>query len=189
MIQIFYSVFMFYLKVRYSSFLDIKSNYVQLRSLAVKPESLLCVAKDTIVHAKIFFDKPSAIIRIGERTYIGKSTLICAENIVIGDDVMISWGCTIVDHDSHSLNFKERENDVTDWINGHKNWATVKTAPVVIESNAWIGFNVTVLKGVRIGKGAVVAACSVVTKDVMPYTVVAGNPAKVIRVLEKEEHS
>lgn len=187
MMKILYSLYMLYLRLKYDKALNIKSKHVRLRSLYMKPESLLSIAKDSIVNAKIFFDKESSIINIGERVYIGNSTIICAQKIDIENDVMISWGCTIVDHDSHSLDAKDRKNDVSNWINGNKNWDTVKTAPVVIESNAWLGFNVTVLKGVRIGKGAVIAACSVVVKDVEPYTLVAGNPAKVVKVLEKEE--
>ena len=62
--------------------------------------------------------------------------------------------------------------------------AAVRTAPVVIEDDAWLGFNVTVLKGVVIGRGAVIGAASVVTTDVPPWTVVAGNPARQIGLAE-----
>lgn len=187
MMRIFYTLYMLYLNLKYAKALNITSKQVKLRALHMKPDSFLSIAQNSIINAKILFDKTSSRMKIGERVYIGNSTIICAQSIDIKDDVMISWGCTIVDHDSHSLNFRERKNDVLDWIDGNKNWDMVKTAPIVIEKNAWLGFNVTVLKGVTIGKGAVVAACSVVVKDVMPYTLVAGNPAKVIRVLEKEE--
>jgi acetyltransferase-like isoleucine patch superfamily enzyme len=60
-------------------------------------------------------------------------------------------------------------------------------SPVVIEDKVWIGFNVIILKGVRVGEGAVVAAGSVVTKDVPPYCVVAGNPAHVVKELAEDE--
>ena len=56
--------------------------------------------------------------------------------------------------------------------------------PIVIEDKAWIGINSTILPGVRIGYGAIVGAGSVVTKDVPPMTVVAGNPAKFIKKIE-----
>ncbi|TIX81133.1 MAG: hypothetical protein E5V27_17290 [Mesorhizobium sp.] len=68
---------------------------------------------------------------------------------------------------------------------GQKNWSDVGIAPVTIEENVWIGFGVTILKGVTIGKGAVVGAASVVTKDVEPFTVVAGVPAKKVRDLSE----
>ena len=66
---------------------------------------------------------------------------------------------------------------------GEKDWAHVKVAPVSIADKAWIGFNATILKGVTVGEGAVIAACAVVTKPVPPWTVAAGNPARVIREL------
>ena len=63
----------------------------------------------------------------------------------------------------------------------NKNWSVVKDAPISIGNKAWIGFGVTILKGVNIGEGAVIAAGSVVTKDVPAYTIVGGNPAKFIK--------
>ena len=60
----------------------------------------------------------------------------------------------------------------------------ISKAPIIIEDDVWISFNATILKGVTIGKGAVVAANAVVTKNVEPYTVVAGNPAVLIKKIE-----
>ena len=59
-------------------------------------------------------------------------------------------------------------------------------APITISNNVWIGSNATILPGIRIGEWAVVAAGAVVTKNVDPYTVVGGNPAKLIKTVEKE---
>jgi len=64
-----------------------------------------------------------------------------------------------------------------------KNWEVVNSRPIKIEDDVWIGMNVLVLKGVTIGRGAIVAAGSVVTKNVEPWTVVGGNPAKLIKKL------
>ena len=66
-----------------------------------------------------------------------------------------------------------------------KDWSVVKSAPIVIEDKVWMGFGVTILKGVTIGEGAVIGAGSVVTRDVAPYTVVAGNPAQVVKTLPR----
>ena len=66
------------------------------------------------------------------------------------------------------------------------NWNIVKTKPIVIEDDVWVGFNSIILKGVTIGKGSIVAAGSVVSKDVEPFTVVAGNPALVIKKMKNE---
>jgi acetyltransferase-like isoleucine patch superfamily enzyme len=108
---------------------------------------------------------------------------------------MISWGCTIVDHDSHSLNWRERADDVARWREGLrngmegaaglKNWDRVPKASIKIRDKAWLGFNVIVLKGIEIGEGAVVAAGAVVTKDVPDWSLVGGNPARLIRELPR----
>ncbi len=68
---------------------------------------------------------------------------------------------------------------------GKKNWDDIAIKPVHVCSRVWIGFNAIVLKGVTLGEGCVVGAGAVVTKDVPPYTVVAGNPARIIKQLER----
>jgi acetyltransferase-like isoleucine patch superfamily enzyme len=67
--------------------------------------------------------------------------------------------------------------------------ASIQTAPIIIEDYAWISFNATILKGVTVGKGAIVAAGAVVTKDVPPFTLVAGNPAVVIKTLDNTSYA
>jgi galactoside O-acetyltransferase len=141
---------------------------------------------DSIVHARIDFDSAQGSVTVGDRTYIGASHIVCHTKVALGDDVMISWGVTIVDHDSHALNAAARRDDVLLWAQGRKSWAGVKISPVNIGSRAWIGFGATILKGVTVGEGAVIGAKSVVTRDVPPYCVVAGNPARVVRELSKD---
>ena len=97
---------------------------------------------------------------------------------------MISWGVTVVDHNSHALNARDRQSDVTAWLDGKKDWSKVMIGPVRILDNAWIGFNAIILKGVTIGRGAVVSAGAVVSQDVPDYAVVAGNPARVLHFTE-----
>lgn len=159
---------------------------VDFRKLSAKPPAVLNVGIKTLCHARIMADRPEAKITIGSRTFIGNSMIVSAESVHIGDDVLISWGCTIVDHDSHALDFEGRKGDVTLWAEGKKDWAKVKIVPVRIEDRAWIGFNSIILKGVQIGRGSVVAAGSVVTRDVAPFTVVGGNPARLIKELPHE---
>ena len=69
------------------------------------------------------------------------------------------------------------------WLEGKKDWTHVKTNPITIQDKSWIGMHSIILEGTTIGTGAVVGAGSVVTRDVPPYTVVAGNPARIIKTL------
>lgn len=157
-------------------------------------ETYLEIGAKSMVDSSFVFETETGHIKVGERVHIGGGTqLISRNNITIGDDVIIAWNCTIYDHNSHSIHWEERKNDVSrEWENAvkglpvllDKNWSVVKSAPITIGDKVWMGFGVTVLKGVTIGEGAVIGACSVVTKDVPPYTVVAGNPAQVIKTLE-----
>ena len=142
------------------------------------------IGSDCIIHCSIDFDGPDGQVTIGDRCFIGASHLVCHTGIDIGDDVIMSWGITVVDHNSHSVNWEQRRHDVALWMRGEKDWTNVKIAPVKIGDKAWIGFGVSILKGVQIGEGAVIGAQSVVTRDVPPFAVVAGNPAQIIRQME-----
>ena len=86
----------------------------------------------------------------------------------------------------HEIDYLERaESQKIIFENGYSSQkGSVKTAPIVIGNNVWINFNSYIRKGVRIGDGAIIGACSVVTKDVEPFTLVAGNPAKIVRKLD-----
>jgi len=94
---------------------------------------------------------------------------------------------TITDTNSHPLGAKARADDYHRRIvlGGPFEKGSIEGAPIIIEDDVWINFGAAILKGVRIGRGAVVAAGSVVTKDVPPWTLVAGVPAKEIRPLEE----
>lgn len=150
----------------------------------------LTVGNDSLVSAVFYFENEHGNIIIGDRVMIGAgASFYCTDNITIGDDVLISWGCTIIDNNSHSAISSERKNDVLDWKRGHeegvgskyKDWSVVKSAPIIIKDKAWIGFNTIIMKGVTIGVGAIVASGSVVTKDVPDYAIVGGNPAKILK--------
>jgi len=163
---------------------EAKVNFFRIRG---EKNGKLKIGKASIVHANLSFERAGAEIIIGERTFIGKSHLVAATRILIEDDVLISWGVTIVDHNSHSLSYSQRSQDILDWQLGKKNWSNVVSKAVHISSKSWIGFNSIILKGVTIGEGAIVGAGSVVTKDVPAWTIVAGNPAKVIREIPENE--
>ena len=148
---------------------------------------ILEIGSNSIIHCRLNFDRENGEITIGSNTYIGKSNLVSASKISIGDDVIISWDVTIVDHDSHSIYWDLRSKDVINWKKKIKNWDHINIKSVCISNRVWIGFGASILKGVNIGEGAIVAAKSVVTKDIPPYAVVAGNPARIIKFVNINE--
>lgn len=148
-----------------------------------------------VLFSQAFFESERGYVQVGDRVYIGGNTkLISRSRITIGNDVMISWGCTIYDHDAHSIDYRCRAEDqaghLRNWASGNllkdKDWSTVPTAPITIGDHAWLGFDVVVLKGVTIGEGAVIAARSVVTSDIPPWTVAAGCPARVVKHIPEQ---
>jgi acetyltransferase-like isoleucine patch superfamily enzyme len=120
-----------------------------------------------------FASNGSKII-IGDFVGISGSTINATTTIEIGNHVLIGSGCLITDTDSHPLHWRDRRQNLN-----HQ----TKSFPIKICDDVFIGARSIVLKGVTIGEGAVVGAGSVVTKDVPPYTIVCGNPARVIKKL------
>jgi acetyltransferase-like isoleucine patch superfamily enzyme len=123
-------------------------------------------------------------ITIGNWSYIGDLTRIWSgESVTIGNHVLISHNVFISDTSAHELDHELRAERYEQLIlNGmHTDKIGLKTAPISIEDHVWINPNSIILSGVTLGKGAIIAAGSVVTKDVAPFTMVAGNPAKWIK--------
>ena len=116
----------------------------------------------------------SGRITIGDYVLVSPGTRISAsDEVTIGDSVMIANGAYITDSDWHGLYDRTVRDD--------------EVAPVRLEENVWIGDHALVLKGVTVGRNSVVAARAVVTRDVPPYVVVAGNPARVVKELDPEQ--
>lgn len=146
-----------------------------------------------IINAHFIFESEKGEVIIGDNVHLGGVHFISRSKIVVHDDVTMAWGITIYDHNSHSIFWDKRKNDnkqcYDDYVNNNgnniinKDWTHVISKPIVIESKVWIGFDVTILKGVTIGEGAVIGAKSVITKNVEPWTVVAGNPAVLVKYL------
>ena len=125
-------------------------------------------------------------ISIGDYTTIrANSKLSSVSAITIGDCVIISNNVRIYDHNSHPTDPETRRKMCMGGFYGDP-WSPTKAAnsPVIIGDNVWIGEYSLILKGVHIGQGSIVAANSVVTKDVPDYSIVAGNPAVVVKHLE-----
>lgn len=112
-------------------------------------------------------------VEVGTHFAMTGGTLCAAMRITIGNHVVVGANTTITDTDFHPLDPAERRSSS----------AAAKAASVVIEDDVFIGMNCLVLKGVTIGRGSVIGAGSVVTRDVRPGVIVAGNPAQLVREL------
>jgi len=121
-----------------------------------------------------FFVGRGGYINIGNNVSMSFTAINCKYKITIQDNVMIGGGTCIYDSDFHPLNALQRINNNND---------DIRIAEVTINKNAFIGANVTILKGVTIGENAVIGACAVVTKSIPPNEIWAGNPAKFIKSL------
>jgi acetyltransferase-like isoleucine patch superfamily enzyme len=133
---------------------------------------------------------PNGRCTVGDFTLLNGALIMADELIEIGNHVLISWNVGIADSDFHPLDPVKRKQDTYALAPFYKDRPPrppLRTRPVKICDNAWIGMNSTILKGVIIGENSVVAAGSVVTKSVPPNVVVAGNPAVVVRDIQPSE--
>jgi acetyltransferase-like isoleucine patch superfamily enzyme len=153
------------------------------------------IGKEVMTSVSIVFESRQGMVEIGDRTNMGGGcSIISRERVTIGNDVMMSSGICIYDHNSNPFDWRLRSKMGQHFYQNYGkpgcyeaiDWTGVKSAPIEIQDKVWIGFDVVILKGVRVGEGAIVGARAVVTKDVEPYTVVAGNPARVVRRLDQE---
>lgn len=147
----------------------------------------IVIGDNTHIRGQLLVFKYGGSIKIGSDCYIGDGSRIWSgESVIIGDNVLVSHNVSIVDTNSHETDHFERAKRYKDLIiNGPwKDKGSIKTSPIRICDYVWISFGAIILKGVTIGEGAIVAAGAVVTKDVEPFTVVAGNPAVVVKHIQ-----
>jgi acetyltransferase-like isoleucine patch superfamily enzyme len=132
---------------------------------------------------------PRGRVTLGECALVHGARIICDSEISIGDYALISWNVVLMDTYRVPTNPAQRrqELELVPTRELRLACADVPAKPIRIERNVWIGFDACVLPGVTIGEGSVVGAKSVVTENVPPFTVVAGNPARMIRQLDPQE--
>jgi acetyltransferase-like isoleucine patch superfamily enzyme len=149
--------------------------------------NLINVGKDSVLRGELLIFAHGGKISIGDSCYVGEGTRIwSSDSIDIGNRVYISHNVNIHDTNSHSVDaYLRSQHFFVIMTTGHpkENDFDIKASPVLIEDDVWIGFNSTILKGVTIGSGSIVAACSVVTKNVPSNVLVAGNPAIIIKTI------
>jgi acetyltransferase-like isoleucine patch superfamily enzyme len=156
-----------------------------------KSSSLISIGAHSIVDGDLLTFAHGGRITVGEWCYVGEGSRIwAAKQINIGDRVMISHNVNIFDSLTHPIASDLRhEHFRAIAITGHPEQIDLGERSVRIEDDAWIAAGAIVLRGVTIGKAAIIGAGSVVTDDVPPFAVAAGNPARVIRYLTAGERN
>ena len=128
-----------------------------------------------ISHRSVFAAvRPNARLVIGDHVGISGVIIYCTEEIIVGDHVNLGIGVRIYDTDFHPIDADARRRNEKNIIN---------SAPIRIHDDAWIGANAIILKGVTVGARSIVGAGAVVARDVPSDTIVAGNPARVVKTI------
>jgi len=131
-----------------------------------------------IAHRTVLVALDKTILSVGDHSGLSGVTLYGRENITIGKHCLLGANCSIYTTDFHPLSAQDRIN---------RAHGMTASAPVFLEDSVWLCANVIVLKGVTIGRGSVIAAGSIVTRDIPRNVLAAGVPAKVIKQLNTEE--
>lgn len=149
----------------------------------------IVIGENSVIRGELMTFAHGGEIKIGEWCYVGEGTRIwSAASIELGNRVLISHSANVFDSLTHPLRAAERHRQVQQiFTRGHPNDISLDESPVRICDDAWVGAGAMVLRGVTVGQGAIVAAGAVVTKDVVPFSIVAGNPAVLVRELGPDE--
>ena len=147
------------------------------------------IGSNSIIKGQLLVFPHGGKIDIGDWCYLGDfSRLWSSSSIRIGDRVIIAHNVNIFDSQTHPISAKLRHLHFRNIaFSGHPDSIDLGEKPVHICDDVWVAAGVTILRGVTVGAGAIVGAGSVVTQDVPPWTMVAGNPAKIIRRLNPEQ--
>lgn len=152
--------------------------------LLIKKKNIHIGNRTTFGRGTVFYAPNS--MTIGENVYIGKYCSL-ETDIEIGNDVLIGNNVGLIGKYDHDYSCLGKSIKDSPWIGDSNYQFKGKGLKILIENDVWIGYGSVVVSGVHIGRGSIIAAGSVVLKDVEPYTIVAGNPATVISKRFDEE--
>lgn len=136
------------------------------------------------IRGSIYADMPEAKIEIGDGVGISSSCIWAWRKIQIGNNVNVGGDCIIIDTDAHPLDYRKRRYSYINQVGSESYYQEVKSLPVIIEDDVWIGARCQVLKGVHIGARSIIAAGSIVTKDIPEDVIAGGIPCRVIRSIK-----
>jgi acetyltransferase-like isoleucine patch superfamily enzyme len=158
------------------SLAEAKISYYQNEKNKIK------IGKKSLIKGELLVFKHGGEITIGEYCLVGQGSRIWSSiKINIGNRVLISHNVNIHDNISHPLNSMDRHNDYKKILEcGLQSDLKIKEAEINISDDVWIGFNASILKGVSIGRGAIIGSNAVITKNVPEYSIVIGNPQQII---------
>ena len=173
-----YKIYLFFLNIQYIPVLDDLCFFFHLRAEKYRKKTIRGKNK---FHPTVEIGEDSICtdnISIGEGTYFGSNCQFFAGKVIT---ITIGKYCAI----GHNVHVKAKTHDLRKYTPSKQgtNWVVEKN--IVIEDHVWIGDNVFIKEGITIGEGSIIGANSVVTKDIEPYTIHAGVPAKKIRNIEK----
>ena len=128
---------------------------------------------------------PEGTVDVGRYVLLNSVRILCDGPLEIGDHALLSWGVLLMDSYREPLGFAARHRRHQERTAGRPPSFRPQVRPIRIGANTWIGFDSCILPGVTVGEGSIVGARSVVTESVPPYCVVAGNPARLVRQLDR----
>jgi acetyltransferase-like isoleucine patch superfamily enzyme len=169
-------------------YLDTSYSFAHFHSKVVKGFSI-GYASGNYLHCR-FHAGENGRIEVGKYVILESTNIISGKLVRIGDHCMFSWGSFLTDSwlDQDSYSIEKRKTMLRSMAETRDRFLAFENPkPVIIEDNVWVGFDAVILPGVRIGRGAVIAAKTVIAQDVLPYAVMAGNPARVIKFLEPND--
>lgn len=148
-----------------------------------RDKSCIKIGNKTVLSGHLVTFKHGGEITIGEWCLVGEGSRVwSAKKITIGDRVLIAHNVNIHDQNSHPLDSAERHKDQMHILEkGFQEDINLNEKEINIGDDVWVGYNATIMKGVTIGKGAIIGACTVITSDIPEYAVVVGNPARIIK--------
>ncbi|WP_316929397.1 acyltransferase [Niabella soli] len=145
--------------------------------LDLLPNNSCSIGDRTIIEDFSIINNTVGAVRIGSNSIIGLSNVVIGP-VTVGNNVLFAQHVVLsgLNHNFQDVTIAPVQQGIT-------------TGEIIVEDDVWIGANATITAGIRIGRHAVIGAGSVVTKDVPPYSVVVGNPGKIIKQYNREENT